>query len=62
MMTFLGWFLLILSIPLIVTGWLATKRPHRYFGIVAIAFAIIGLAILKSQGIDPAQSLPVDLQ
>ena len=61
-MIFLGWFLLLLSVPLIITGWLSTKAPYKYFGVVAIGLAIVGLAILRSQGVDPKDGLPAEMQ
>jgi hypothetical protein len=57
-LVFLGYFLLALSIPLIIVGWISTEIPYKYFGFVAILFAIIGLAILRSNGIDLADQLP----
>jgi hypothetical protein len=61
-MIFLGWFLLLLSVPLIIIGWLSTKGPYKFLGIVAIVFAVVGIAILRSQGIDPKAGLPAEMQ
>ena len=57
-MLFLGYFLLVLSVPLIIIGWISTEIPYKYFGFVAILFAVIGLAILRSNGIDLSDQLP----
>ena len=57
-----GWLLLFLSVPLIIVGRLATEAPYRYLGYLAIVLAIIGLAILKSQGVDPKEGLPAEFR